>query len=186
MDLHHPYGVPIRKYTADFPQAAEGRSKSVFQVPSAGSCVTGTHTLQTHSKTTDKVGTTTEPLKQLLTRQLWSKIKQEFKPAQPQLTWSEQTGEHSSDSRARCNACSSWRRAHIMTFPVPNAYGKNQVPCKNTGSPSLFQHHTDGQEVFSEWLTVPDPRAWCQKHPDTSIFSVVQDLHTFKLMGLNV
>lgn len=48
-----------------------------------------------------------------------------------------------------------------MTFPVPNAYGKNQVPCKNTGSPSLFQHHTDGQEVFSEWLTVPDPRAWC-------------------------
>lgn len=48
-----------------------------------------------------------------------------------------------------------------MTFPVPKAYGKNQVPCKSTGSPSLFQHHTDGQEVFSEWLTVPDPSTWC-------------------------
>lgn len=73
-----------------------------------------------------------------------------------------------------------------MTFPVPNAYGKNQAPCKNTGSPSLFQHHTDVQEAFSEWFTVPDPRAWYQKHPDMSIFSVVQVLHTFKLKGLNV
>lgn len=64
-----------------------------------------------------------------------------------------------------------------MTFPVPKAYGKNQVPCKSTGSPSLFQHHTDGQEVFSEWLTVPDPSTWCQKHPDTTVATVVQDLH---------
>lgn len=70
-----------------------------------------------------------------------------------------------------------------MTFPVPNAYGKNQVPCKSTGSPSLFQHHRVGQEVFSECLTVPDPRAWCQKQPDTSTVSVVEDLHTSKLMG---
>lgn len=30
MDLHHPYGVPIRKYTVGVLQAAEGRPKSVL------------------------------------------------------------------------------------------------------------------------------------------------------------
>lgn len=48
-----------------------------------------------------------------------------------------------------------------MTFPEPNACGKNQVPCESAGSPSPFQHHTDRQEVFSERVTVPDPRACC-------------------------
>lgn len=29
-DLHHPYRVPIRKYTVGFLHAAEGRSKAVL------------------------------------------------------------------------------------------------------------------------------------------------------------
>lgn len=42
---------------------------------------------------------------------------------------------HRADFRG---ACSSLGRAHLMTSAAADAYGKNQVPCKNTYSPSTL------------------------------------------------